>query len=500
MSRRRGSIDGRVCLRLLGLLLSGIFLLGCRLPTGDRHHLVVLDRNGLAIDPARTERSFLVGRGYPHLAGPQVDEYLRHLEGSIREYARRQLARGVSPRVVLFVNGGLNGIENSIERSNELTDRILGDPDEPGYPVFLAWDSDLFTSWFQDTFVVRRGRRDFVLGPLTAPIYIAEDLVQGLIHAPQDCLYYDPDTYMRGYYDYSPRTISSSHAVATTLAREAHASPAAGPRGDTVQFEDDPGAVLEPYLLTRVWHWIAQLVHLPLNVFVDGMGTSAWDEMERRTRLLFDSEAASLAGTTDMPAGTALVRFLGVLGRVKRGCPELAIDLYCHSMGCMVGNRMLELAMAVDCDQCVPPFRDIVYMGAACTVADYEATIFPYLKLEQEEDTHFYHVTLHERMESRESHWHTLMPYGSLLTWIDNYYARTRTPMDLVIGRFTNLMNSYGRTPYELRDRIHIRSYGLDSRGGEAPIEHGDFDDCAFWRASFYVPDGQSGWDPDDPD
>jgi len=503
----------RVC--LAGLLwIASATTSACRLPIGSRDHLMVLDQDGAALDPTRSDSPFPFSRTYPTLAGPQVDAYVKNLIDSIR----CRVKGDDSPRVLLFINGGLNGIESSVKRSNRLTRTILedvayeGKPDDRAYPVFIAWDSDLFGSWLQDTFVVRRGQKNGVLGFFSFPFEIIEDLGRGLLHVPQNVLYYNPDTYLRGHYNYNPPTISASRAVAVSLARESRGK---APGEALVQFETDPDAARKPFFLMRFWHWfVLQPIQAVPNIFVDGMGTSAWDEMERRTQLLFESEKSSNAGTTRPPELTPLLSFLKALRGLQEELPELDVDLFCHSMGCIVGNRILELGVD-DRKASVPRFRHIVYMGAACSVGDYERSVFPYLQEElerareaeavigarriQDSSPHFYHVTLHERMENHESNFYSLSPYGSLLAWVDNYYARTRTPSDRVLGNFTNLLRGYAKTPCDLRKNIHIRSYGLDSRGRTQPVEHGDFDDCKFWRQSFYVPDGTKGWDPDQP-
>lgn len=78
---------------------------------------------------------------------------------------------------------------------------------------------------------------------------------------------------------------------------------------------------------------------------------------------------------------------------------------------------------------------------------------------------------------------------GSLLVWIDELLASPLTPMDLVAGRYTNLLASLHNTPPEngVKERIHIKAFGVGkSLRGTDPQIHGDFDNYYFWRPSFW--------------
>jgi len=151
------------------------------------------------------------------------------------------------------------------------------------------------------------------------------------------------------------------------------------------------------------------------------------------------------------------------------------------------------------------PVANIVYMAAASSIADYEATIFPYL---QRKNAHaqVFHLTLHELADSREA-WDEytpgidLPPRGSLLVWIDTFLANPLTPLDHTLGRFTNLMGAVHDTPPDLRARISIKKFDVGAEAeATGPTKHAHFSEpFRFWKprcweaaaASDCVADGQ---------
>ncbi len=466
--------------------LFGLLLHGCKGPSGDPNHIMIFDHEGQALAPTPFRRHLNASKRYRRIEYNAVDSYVSALMLNVE----RHIQKGRPPRVLLFLNGGLNGITSTIERANSLGCTILGDQQDGAYPIFIAWESGLWGSWYNDTCVVRRGTKNKVFGLLSGPLVLLQQLAVGIIHMPQNLLYYNPDTYLRGYYRYRPETIRSSQRVADKLARESTRSAGNNPYGDAIELVADPDKAKADNFLA-LWHVAAQPLHMLESVLLDPGGTAAWDEMDRRTRLLVDDERNTTAGSPDLPDPTPLRLLLAALADLQRRVPNLEVDLVCHSMGTIVGNRILQLDPSLAAATSpIPRFGNIVYMGAACAIGDFEASVYPYL--ERHDQTHMYHLTLHERMENRESNAWGFAPFGSLLTWIDSYYAHTRTPSDHALGRFTNLMNSYHRIPSGLRSQIHIRSFGLDDR----PVVHGDFDDCQFWKRAFFVPDVNRGWQP----
>jgi hypothetical protein len=500
----------------------------CSAPRGPQDHLLLLDGNGSPHDPAHPVKELLLFNGYAALSDDEYTAYVNKLRASVSDYVEHA---GAHPRIVIFVNGGLDGMSLITDRAQKLSDRIVNDGSDAAFPIFVGWDTDALHTLGNHYFVVRRGFQEPWLAALTFPFVLAEDLTRGIIHLPQDVLYYNVDTFWRGRYHYRPASIRSSQAVSHDLAAvyvsgredpaqvdedlheeiEQRMPRAEGAertsentdRGDVIEFRANPDDPLpDPWPLYFVRYLIEMPIHVPQHVLIDGMGGGAWDEMDRRARVLFEGVEDEAAGTTKPAEKTALVVMLKALAEVQSECAKakvaLRVDLVCHSMGAIVGNRILRLASRVDPEGTgrVPKFENVVYMGAACTISDYESAVFPYLASEAHKSTHFYHLTLEERAESAESTLFGIVPFGSLLMWIDSYYSHSLTPTDRVAGRFTNLMNNYRRTPTRLRKRIHIKAFGTDPADAEHALVHGDFSNLDFWKARVWQPDADASWRP----
>src|SRR5207248_2999500 len=96
---------------------------------------------------------------------------------------------------------------------------------------------------------------------------------------------------------------------------------------------------------------------------------------------------------------------------------RLPITLVGHSMGAIVCNRIVGGYPELK-------FKDIVYMGAACSVREFQANVVPYLV--NNRHTRFYNLSLHPQCEAGEISLSQpkikfdIAPRGSLLVWLDN--------------------------------------------------------------------------------
>jgi hypothetical protein len=506
-------------MRALAVSSALLFLAAaCSAPTGPKEHLLLLDGDGNPHDPEHVETQMLFEKSYPEFSQDDFKGYLDDLESKLLGYA--SVDRG-HQRVVIFVNGGLDDMPLITGRAAKLSPIIADDGDDKAFPIFVGWDTGVTHSLGNHLFVVRRGYKNPWLAVPTFPFVLAEDLLRGIIHLPQDVFYYNFQTFWQGRYRYRSPSISSSQMVSDSLAcneLEATESPSTGPRsdspprirGDRMELLADPDTPLpDPWPMYFVRYFVEMPLQVPQHVFIDGLGSAVWDEMDRRARVLFEGVEDEAVQSPESESSTALAQLLGRLGKIqkelKNQSPSVAlrVDLVCHSMGAIVGNRMLRLASRVNPDadegkkHNIPPvFENIVYMGAACTITDYESAVFPYLASSAHASTNFYHLTLQERAENAESTAWGIIPFGSLLCWIDSYYEHSLTPTDRVAGRFTNLMNNYHRTPESLRRRIHIKAFGTDPADGEHALIHGDFSDLDFWRSSVWTPDARKSWCP----
>jgi pimeloyl-ACP methyl ester carboxylesterase len=151
---------------------------------------------------------------------------------------------------------------------------------------------------------------------------------------------------------------------------------------------------------------------------------------------------------------------------------EYEITLVGHSMGAIIMNHIVHKYPEL-------PYKKIVYMGAACSVREFEQSVIPYLKNHSE--TQFYNLCLHPIAEAREMPWILdFFPRGSLLEWIDSMFVTPQTLMDRTLGKWDNVMQATQVIPHSIRDQVTIKSFGVGRDQG-LPQRHGDFNDIAFW-------------------
>jgi hypothetical protein len=151
-------------------------------------------------------------------------------------------------------------------------------------------------------------------------------------------------------------------------------------------------------------------------------------------------------------------------------------------MGAILVNRILR-------DEPTLPVSNIVYMAAACSIKDYEDTIFPYLR--QHTDVKMYHLVLHYIAELRDRTTKfgfgavDFPPRGSLLVWIDNFLGDPKTYRDRTAGRTVNLMAAIDNMDSwkDIVPRVHVREFNVGRRFEKTePQHHGDFGRISFWK------------------
>src|SRR4030095_3853438 len=90
------------------------------------------------------------------------------------------------------------------------------------------------------------------------------------------------------------------------------------------------------------------------------------------------------------------------------------IVLVGHSMGAIVINEALLHFQNL-------PVTRIVYMAPACSIHDAEHCLLPFLFLNR--SVRFHLLTLHPQAEADEWNVWDIVPRGSLLEWIDNFFS-----------------------------------------------------------------------------
>jgi pimeloyl-ACP methyl ester carboxylesterase len=469
--------------RLTGLIAGGLFLpaalllAGCRTVEAPPQHVVLVDHSGHSL----------------HLTGAKArerenqQEFAAHLAAITNAIATDTncLEPDGTRQILIFIHGGLNSYNQSLQRVNDLTREI---EDAHYYPLFVNWDSGLWSSYWEHLFFVRQGQVKRIWGPVTCPLYFVADVGRAVTRAPVVWYYqFTSDATTTARYE-SP--IRLWHSRSNRLAQAS----GTGRRGLSLSIGSDD----------RTWgskcgYFSSYVVTFPFKLltapFIDAFGKSAWDNMSRRTQTMFRAP-----GEFDRPATTNEIRVArrrvgepaeGAVARLMQALAEFvaadpsnhySITLVGHSMGTIVANEVIQMHPNLG-------YSNIVYMGAACSVTEFANAVIPCL--EANTNTHFYNLTLHPVAEAREAQWNylDLTPRGSLLEWIDNFLANPRTVPERTLGKWDNDISTTALIPTNVASRIRIKAFAVGPRDEfpDNPMVHGDFSEEPFWQEDFWT-------------
>ena len=452
-----GRLRDAAGLRRLPLALTLGGLLGaCAAPRDlPVDHVVTFDAEGVPVQPRRGLASWV--HPFQAMDGPTYRDHVERVLARMLEEAPRG-ADG-RRRVLVYIHGGLNHLGYSAGVATEMRDPILA---EGYWPLFLQWDSSLLSCYGDHLFFVRQGEDWGLLGVPLAPFFLAGDLLRGLanlhlvgLSQARSFVYGIPGLWTgslfgRGDDDEEPLAALAADGV---------------PLDVWVGEDLQGGGEFALDMAARTVTYPIKLVQEPL---LAGLGPGAWIQMQRRVHLLF---------LQDRDGG--LVHLLRRLREVQ-AAEDLEITLVAHSMGAIVANEILRVEPQLRIDT-------LVYMGAACSLREYEEVLFPYLAAHP--SSHLYHLTLHPKGELREAQFLDLTSRGSILVWVDGFLAQPLTPLDRVAGNFGNLAPHLRRTPADLRSRIHVKAFPTGASAPEGvPTKHAHFPRLPFWEPSFRLP------------
>lgn len=402
--------------------------------------------------------------------------------------------------VLIFVHGGLVPFRDSMTRTNLLVNRYDDNPEknlDNYYPIMINWDSDLWHSYGEHLVAIRQGEKWTggtmgTIAALTSPMYLVADVGRSVVKAPIDILY------------------TAEHDIgAIPLIRNSVSHPAVNSNVLYDEIRKQEGCSDEqpcPVSLgsARPYDWETPVksvlniatfpVQLVFSPFVDGFGTPAWENMQRRTKNLdnrpeeFDVDGSSTKAHDVLrePPEAVMTEFARQIKCFAESHPEVKITLVAHSMGTFIVNDLVRRTPEV-------PYENIVYMAGADSMRNTHDSLVPYLKAHQ--DTQFYILTLHPQAEIEESHvggFHEfggIAPRGSLLVWIDDFLSSPLTYYDRTIGRWENVIQGFPEFE-SVRSQIHIKAFDQDSK----IKQHGDFGSACFWWKEFWEP-GKPGHD-----
>lgn len=454
-----------------------------------RSHVFLVDEDGRYRDAA--EKWGLCS----HNEAVARSEQIEFLTRGLTAFARTN--HSPNRRVVVFVHGGMNPYDAGYERLKSLTTNMLADN---CYPIFLVWNSGLLHCYWEHLTLIRQGERRPIAGPITMPFVLTVDLAKGVARFPVT---------LTGRIENDIRTVEFPDG-SRTRRWELFENTIASNRTEQVLPPVPEGNARSWPERTRqtVGYFITLPTKIGILPILDGVGTEAWDLMLRRTQTMFwpplnnefynstFNDRGYRVENADQDIKNWLQRKLD--GKLKTGgmydfsqhlarwttndFKQLPFEFYGHSMGTIVINELLRVTPGI-------ATTNIVYMGAACSIRDFEQSIFPYLR--QNTNAHFYSLSLHRIRERLEGSFFDLPPRGSLLNWIDDIFEKPKSTSDRTLGAWENIVRALPDVPDDLNTRTHLRACNVEpcplfkTTASQAQT-HGDFDNFPFWQTALY--------------
>lgn len=152
----------------------------CRTPDGESYHLwgfpVEYRQMGRTSSPPAS--SFPASAGS---MGQVPNSYDKCLDALFKDLLEKAPTRDARRQILFFAHGGLNTQVGTVERVSELIQEI---PKEDYYPIFVNWQSSLFSSYADHLFYVRQGESWDTWGWILPPFYFASDVARAVARAP----------------------------------------------------------------------------------------------------------------------------------------------------------------------------------------------------------------------------------------------------------------------------------------------------------------------------
>ena len=454
-------------------------LTGCfgTLPTINQPQANLLLPHSVYVDNDGT------GRVPPCSAGvncpAKYDAQLHLMMDSLRRSGRH--------RILLRIHGGLNAMSSSLTSSEEMLRQIQNDRPHTDslFPIFINWESGIPSAYTEHLLRITQGQRYPTLARgLVSPVYLAADLGRGITRAP-----FVWGQQVRNFY--STRRPPDNIQVNDDGLRRSIGGYKRS-RGASVLYYTQ-GALLFPLKAVEA-------------VLVDALGTPGWDNMHRRTKVMFRApnefsqrtktaplscggkrvaERSASSEGYSRPTGAVSV-LLDSLKCLVVSDARYRITLIGHSMGAIVANEIVRMGDTL-------PFDQIIFMAAASSVREFELATLPYLRAHPA--TQFYNLTLHPLADRRELTLLGFGPNGSLLEWVDAYLSNPESDADRVMGKYVNVYGAEHIFEPRVRAQMHVRAFGDgDGRGcgpkKREPYHHGGFNDPSvpFWHSDFWQP------------
>jgi hypothetical protein len=240
-------------------------------------NILMIRKDGEAIDPATGQLLDPPGKYV------EYDKYIDNIFGGIKKFCSDKKP---PCKVLFYFHGGLNGQGDSVGRAKDLTETIM----EQGiYPIFVNWDSSLVSTWWDHVAHVHKGLwQDKLYYPAT-PYFMAVDEVKSIAEAPSAWIAEVRHTF--------PHDQGAGAAVLQTYSELVQEHEEKRDESldvnrllDGSWLEDNRESGEKNRARAKLlYSWLTKLLAPPL--LIQAGGTGAWDMMQRRTAMLFRTEA-----------------------------------------------------------------------------------------------------------------------------------------------------------------------------------------------------------------
>ena len=384
----------------------------------------------------------------------RVDEIINSIKNSGRT------------NILIFVFGGMNSLNSTIEKSDVLSHEISDTSDY--YPIMVNWESSLFDAYFEHLIWIRRGYKSLYLGPPLVPFYFFADLGRAITKLPINLVYQTIGA--AEDYDFDPGIDDNEMASINKMKL----------RISTGKDYTHPISKIARVVVYSFGFPI-RLVTTPL---IDAGGKSAWDMMLRRTRIAFQKQDSGNLNLSFSPPDGAMSILMDSLVELYKHDNKYFFTLIGHSLGPVMLNELIRRYPQL-------PYRNIVYLAPSCTIRDAGYALNPYMR--NNTNTTFYNLCLNENSDKYDMMWYAAIPRGSILEWIDTFLGDPLTSDDLTLGKWNNSIRMLRSITPEFRRRIVIKAFGINDPETNtilinAPQQHTDFSDpdLRFWNPDFW--------------
>ncbi len=465
----------------------------------------------------------LNGRSHPVSPYGSNDKFMEDCYGGNNAFLEQRLdklfkdiidkSRGKKMKVLFFAHGGLNSTGAAIEAAYRDYQEIKRynlerekNNDTTIYPVFCNWNTGLISSYFQHYSVIRHGERISSTGGwflkstrflgllVSGPVMATIDLTCGLLKTP---IYYG-----EGFFGSRDGMLKNHRKYLTKYYNEAS-------NNDIKIFGNISGQRLDfktRVLCDKSLYFLAQVTGGGTYSIVNGCGSAAWKNMSRRVISMYrnneqfyeekeNNECLQITSLSykdfnynnDLNGPMSLI-FKHLLKHANNNRDiVMNIDFIGHSMGTMVWNEGFRLFGDTMISVTNIKINNIVYMGAACSIKDWETSVGKILRKSQQ--TQFYNLSIHPKREKQELFFPIAVPPGSLLEWIDRLYEGPISFEDRTIGKYENLLTASSILNTSYKKQIHIKCFGYAYTKDDiknTPVKHGGFRGKKYWDPNFW--------------